>query len=264
VQTTETTEVPPTEREVTGTPKFRVHIARTEYLIEKALRLRFNVFNLEMGEGLPESSYEQMDRDRFDACCDHLVVTDQQENVVGTYRLQTGESARANLGYYAQTEFYMFPFDNYRSLMLEAGRACVAKEHRKNLTVLSSLWSGIASYASMVGARYLIGCSSIHGTDEIAALAAYQWFVKNNHLAPEWFRSFPLIGGPPYHCTSTEIVPSIPKLLGLYMTIGAKICGPPYLDYKFGTTDFLTFLDLQSLTPAAKRKFFKEIVLENF
>jgi len=39
----------------------------------------------------------------------------------------------------------------------------------------------------------------------------------------------------------------IPKLLRAYLTIGARICGPPAMDREFGTIDFLTLLDLANI-----------------
>jgi len=45
------------------------------------------------------------------------------------------------------------------------------------------------------------------------------------------------------------------KLLRAYLAIGAKICGPPAIDREFGTIDFLTLLDLNSL-PAIVRPHF--------
>jgi putative hemolysin len=48
---------------------------------------------------------------------------------------------------------------------------------------------------------------------------------------------------------------SIPKLLRAYLAVGARICGPPALDREFKTIDFLTLVDLQGLTPAAKERF---------
>ena len=47
----------------------------------------------------------------------------------------------------------------------------------------------------------------------------------------------------------------VPKLLRAYLTLGAKICGAPALDRQFKTIDFLTMLDLESLTPAARERF---------
>jgi putative hemolysin len=44
-------------------------------------------------------------------------------------------------------------------------------------------------------------------------------------------------------------------LLRAYLTIGAKICGPPALDREFQTIDFLTLVDLEKLTPSARERF---------
>ena len=48
---------------------------------------------------------------------------------------------------------------------------------------------------------------------------------------------------------------TIPKLLRAYLTLGAKICGPPALDQQFKTVDFLTLLDLEALPPQARMRF---------
>ena len=47
----------------------------------------------------------------------------------------------------------------------------------------------------------------------------------------------------------------VPKLLRAYMTLGAKICGPPALDRQFKTIDFLTLLDLEALHPLIRQRF---------
>jgi putative hemolysin len=52
-----------------------------------------------------------------------------------------------------------------------------------------------------------------------------------------------------------EEPPKIPKLLRAYLSIGAKICGPPALDREFKTIDFLTLLDLESLPPSVRQRF---------
>jgi putative hemolysin len=46
-----------------------------------------------------------------------------------------------------------------------------------------------------------------------------------------------------------------PKLLRAYLTIGARICSEPALDREFGTIDFLTLLDLQTLHPRVAARF---------
>src|SRR5215467_13862271 len=71
-----------------------------------ALRLRFEVFNLELNEGLQSAYASGHDHDEFDAVCDHLIVKHiPSQKTVGTYRLQTGITAKENLRYYSQREF---------------------------------------------------------------------------------------------------------------------------------------------------------------
>jgi len=53
----------------------------------------------------------------------------------------------------------------------------------------------------------------------------------------------------------TEEPVAIPKLLRAYLTVGAKICGPPAIDRHFQTIDFLTLLDLEALSPPARARF---------
>jgi putative hemolysin len=55
--------------------------------------------------------------------------------------------------------------------------------------------------------------------------------------------------------TAPSLLPP-PRLLRGYLALGAKLCGPPALDRRFQTIDFLTMLDLEKLPPLAQRHFF--------
>ncbi len=226
---------------------YRLRAAVSAADVRAAQVLRFVVFNLELQEGLEQSYATCLDADAFDAACDHLLVEDMRTGeVVGTYRLQTGARAGANLGYYSAQEFDFKPFEPFRSEMVELGRACVHSSHR-NMVVLSLLWKGIASYATAHGCRYLIGCSSLTSQDPAVGMAAY-WDLQGQ-LAPEAWRTLPLAG---FECSDTAPAaeaPKIPKLLSVYLLLGARICGAPAIDREFKTIDFLTFIDLASLTP---------------
>jgi putative hemolysin len=46
--------------------------------LDAVLKLRFEVFNLELGEGLQSSFRTGRDRDEFDAQCHHLIVEDTE------------------------------------------------------------------------------------------------------------------------------------------------------------------------------------------
>jgi putative hemolysin len=53
---------------------YRVRFARSLGELDEVLRLRFEVFNLELGEGLEASFATGRDQDEFDLTCHHLVV----------------------------------------------------------------------------------------------------------------------------------------------------------------------------------------------
>ena len=239
---------------VSASAQYATRVARTEAEIRAAQALRYEVFNLELNEGLAESHATGLDADPFDAVCDHLLVEHVPSGgIVGTYRLQTGTNAGKNLGYYSAQEFDFSPFEPMRREIVELGRACVHKQHR-NLVVLGLLWKGIADYAKARGGRYLIGCSSLTSQNPAEGASAYSELCRKN-LADTAWRTRPLAA---YECpldAVTEEKAEIPKLLRAYMTVGAKICGPPALDRHFKTIDFLTLLDLESLTPLAKARF---------
>jgi len=235
-------------------PTYQLSRANNEHEVELAQVLRYEVFNRELQEGLPSSDILQRDVDAFDLVCDHLIVKDISNNqVVGTYRMQTGSVALENLGYYCAQEFDLSVFDGLESETIELGRACIAKEHR-NFQVLSLLWRGIAEYAQNHGARYLLGCSSLTSQIPDEGLAAYR--AMQRHLAPIEFRTYPHLS---HLCSSREnTLPEIrlPKLLSAYLSLGAWICGPPALDREFRTIDFLTLMDLKSEDMTLRRQRF--------
>jgi putative hemolysin len=242
----------PAQPVAAGARRYRAFLAANEDQRRMAYRLRFLVFNLELNEGLQSSYEDGLDSDPFDPHCEHLLVEDcSSGTVVGTYRMQSGVCAAANLGYYSEQEFDFAPFEAIREQVLELGRACVHRDHR-NFEVLSLLWKGIAQYANQIGARYLIGCSSLTSQDPVEG---WQVFNRLRHylcdqtlqtVPKEEFQLLPAD-------VTTEKEP--PKLLRAYLAIGAKICGPPAIDREFKTIDFLTLLDLQTLPPSIRARY---------
>ena len=248
-----------------------MRLAQTIEDRDAACRLRFKVFNIELGEGL-ESSYETgLDTDQFDLFCEHLLVEDKTETnparrIVGTYRMQSGLTAAQNLGYYSEQEFDFTPYESLRAGTLELGRASIDREHRTP-EVLTLLWRGIAQYATDMGLRYLVGCSSLNSKEpregwhvyrqlehyrvaaELATLptAAYACPTEQEGASAQ-----PSPAGPDL---PEQAQPKVPKLLKTYLAIGARICGPPAWDRDFGTIDFLTLLDLQMMSSAARHRF---------
>jgi len=243
------------ENPLASTTQFRVGMAESLQDLIDCQRLRYLVFNCELGEGLDSSKALGLDRDRFDFICDHLMVRDcRTGKLVGTYRMQSGFRAKGNLGYYSEQFFDFAPFEPLRAEVLELGRACVHTDYR-NTTVLHMLWKGIARYATSCGARYLVGCSSLNSQDENEGAALYDK-LKEKYLAPPPLRTAPK---PEFACTASEQATAplmAPRLFRAYLEVSARLCGPPSIDREFKTIDFLTVIDLQAIPDRVRVRFF--------
>jgi putative hemolysin len=249
---------------VEATPASREHLrlesgayvarlALTEEERRETYRLRFLVFNLELNEGLQSAYLDGYDKDRFDDVCDHLIVEERATGeIIGTYRIQMGDVAGRNFGYYSEQEFCFAPYEAMRSQIVELGRACIRRDHRSS-EVLHLLWRGIARYALMNGGRYMMGCCSLTSQDPDLGYAVHDslhsWMPEPalRTVAKGEFRM------PPRMTEIAEV--RAPKLLRAYLTIGAKICSEPAIDREFKTIDFLTLLDLQTLQPRVAARF---------
>jgi len=233
----------------------QVGLAQTMDDLVECQRLRYLVFNCELGEGLENSKRYGLDRDPFDLICDHLMVRDVATGkLIGTYRMQTGYRAKGNLGYYSEQLFDMTPFEPIRGEILELGRACVHQEHR-SVPVIHMLWKGIAVYATQCGARYLLGCSSLTSQDQREGWALYE-SLKEKHLADPALQTLP---HPACRCSAEDVLaepPRPPRLFRAYLDISARLCGPPAIDRDFKTIDFLTIVDLQNIPQRVRTRFF--------
>ena len=238
--------------------RFSLRLAQDEADLAEAQRLRFNIFNLELGEGLAASFCQGRDEDRFDQQCDHLLLTDNASGqLVGTYRLQTSRMAAAGHGFYAATEFDLSYLPaTLTKQAIELGRACIAPQQRHSEALLL-LWRGIAAYAQQTGQRYLFGCCSLPSQQPRGGWALARQLGSAGHLHPRLFVP-PLPG---FACDDSDLfesaVPSspgaLPKLLQSYLRFGAKVCSPPALDRQFGTIDFFTLFDLTQISERARK-----------
>lgn len=229
---------------------YHVALAADAADVRSAQRLRHDVFGVEGGASTPGPI--GLDADRFDDLCDHLLVraagADQQRGeVVATYRLlppHANDSTPRGLGLYSHTEFDVSPLENILDRTVEAGRSCVAQNHR-SAAPISLLWGGIARYMQLTGYRYLMGCASIPLTDGGVTAASFADLAAAKHAAPQdqQCRPWTEFDATGISRKSRDIVP--PLLRG-YLRLGAVVCGPPAFDPDFGTADFLVLLDLET------------------
>jgi putative hemolysin len=236
---------------------YRVRFARDEADLEEVLRLRFEVFNRELGEGLAESWSTGLDQDRFDRACHHLMLIEAASGaVVGTYRLQTAEQARAGAGLYCAGEFELAPLAPIVARGVELGRACILRAHRQG-NALFALWRGLAAYLAWSEKRYLFGCCSLTSQDPREGLALARWLEREGHVDSR-YRVPPLAALACVDPTPGKPLAAVelPKLFGTYLRYGAKVVSAPALDREFKTIDWLVVLDARALPVRLWRLFF--------
>ena len=239
--------------------QYLVRFVRNSEELDAVLKLRFEVFNLELNEGLESSFLTSRDWDEFDLTCHHLIVIDQStDTIVGTYRLRTGEMANAVDGFYSAGEFNLSTLPSgILDEAVEIGRACIAREHR-NTQVLFLLWKGLATYIVHNRKRYFFGCCSISSQDQQEGVRVLNYLQRQGHLHPTLFV-------PPQH--GFECVPEgyfivdgqetvIPRLFHTYLRFGAKVCGPPAIDRLFKTIDYFVIFDVQEMSERTHQLFF--------
>jgi putative hemolysin len=243
--------------------RYRLRFAWTRSDLYAVQRLRFAVFNEELGEGLATSATTGRDADERDPTFHHLMIEDRASGeVVGTYRLQTALMAATRHGFYGAT---LFELATVPACVLtdavEIGRACVAPRHR-NGRALRLLWRGLARYLQWNGKRYLFGCCSLPGTDHTLAQDTWRTLHARHALHPDILvRPRPHARALPDNGRTTPVPqaapPSpLPALFEGYLALGARVCGPPAIDREFGTTDCLVLLDVQALDPRTFQSFF--------
>ncbi|MCX7810139.1 MAG: GNAT family N-acetyltransferase [Leptospiraceae bacterium] len=243
--------------------QLEVRLAEDQYEIEQTLALRYEVFNKELGEGLPESHDTKKDRDEYDLYCDHLIVIDHANNdkIVGTYRILRRSIAKQYIGFYSETEFNLTKIYKLNDEVAEIGRSCVHQDYRDG-SVITLLWSGLAWYIKNYQVRYLMGCGSFHTSDPIAISKAYAYFREKNYLVGDDLRVEPLahkrLAGfdPNFQIDDLrEGMKVIPPLIVGYIKFGSLIGGEPAYDEIFGTTDFFIFFDVTKITNRYGEKF---------
>ncbi|MDA8077300.1 MAG: GNAT family N-acetyltransferase [Nitrospiraceae bacterium] len=241
--------------------RFLVKIAETRKELEQALRLRYEVFNVELNAGLSTSHINRLDTDEYDKYCDHLIVVDTAiKRVVGTYRLLLGHVAEFNIGYYSENEFDLGNIRKLEGEKLELGRSCVHRDYR-TAQVINLLWAGIARYVDRYDVRYLFGCASLYSSAPEEINRVHSFFNSRHRAAPSE-EVFPLrrIAGLQQVVVEDckAVLKSLPPLIKGYMGLGATVCGEPAYDPIFRTTDFFVLLETNRILSRYRRRFFHE------
>ena len=238
--------------------KYIVRFAAGRAELDEVLKLRFEVFNLELGEGLESSFLTGRDMDEYDLACHHLIVIEEASGkLVGTYRLQTGAMAAAAKGFYSGSEFDLssLPLELLED-SVELSRACIAKPYR-NTQVLFLLWKGLASYIAFNRKRFLFGCCSLTSQDPAEGKLTMELLEREGHLHQQFQvapKAAAVCYAPDFVAAAATV--KLPRLFRTYLRFGAKVCGPPAIDRAFKTIDFFVLFDLFAMDRQTQQMFF--------
>lgn len=234
--------------------------------IEACQRLRYRVFYEELGASARgDAARDDIDSDRFDAICDHLVVVQATEvrsadaitltdgELIGTYRLLRQDVAEANGGFYTQGEFDIAPLIRAHPDLrfLELGRSCVLLPFRTK-PVVELLWQGIWNYVRVHDMHVMLGCASLEGTNPDAHALALS-FLAQAAPPPEWHvqalpeRRIEMRRIPATELDQRGALKNLPPLIKGYLRLGCYIGEGAVIDHQFNTIDVLIILPVSAI-----------------
>lgn len=240
--------------------RYTIRTVRTLSELQSVLRLRYQVF---VKEGLDQKRPVQLDLDRYDFSCDHLVVIEKASNrIVGTYRLI---SSKFSKDFYSQGEFDLSSLLQEEGSKLELGRACIEREYRTG-AIIALLWRGVRKYMELTNTKYMFGCASIKiKTVEEAALILR--YLRENGQATDRYGIRPVgdfqTPGLAEHLSEEPLTEAereragqlLPPLMKAYFKAGALVEGLPAFDEDFQCFDFLTLIETDRIESAYNRRF---------
>ncbi len=241
-------------------PPLIVRLARDAMDEQAVQRLRYQIFVTEMGgDGADVDHAAGLERDPFDALCDHLLLIDPRlahgRHVVGTYRLLPGARLAHGQPFYCDSEFDLTPLRSSGRRLLELGRSCVAPAYRGGLGMWQ-IWQGIASYVQDHDIEILFGAASFPGTTLADWRPQLAW-LHHHHLAPPQLRVRPH-KPVPLDLPAAEtlerrpVLARMPSLIQAYLRLGGVIGNGVFVDHDFGTIDVCVILDTDALHASAR------------
>jgi putative hemolysin len=204
------------------------------------------------------------DADVFDGRSVHILIEETTTaEVVCCFRLSTYVGCKLHDSYAAQ--FYeLSALHDYKGLMMELGRFCVAPSHN-DPDILRAAWAAMTVLVDAQDVQMLFGCSSFEGIETAAYLDAFA-MLRARHLAPE--RWLPRIKAPDVFRFAERLrsIPDarramlcMPPLLRTYLLMGAWVSDHAVVDRQMNTLHVFTGLEIGAI-PASRKRLLRALV----
>jgi putative hemolysin len=229
-------------------------VVRDRTLIRQAQSLRYRVLCEETAAPTTTGASLQLDQDRFDEHCEHLLVRDvAADRLAATCRLLAPDAARRAGGYAAEELFELGLLDVLRGRMVELGRLCVHPAYRC-AAVSRMLWTALAQYLLERRHDYVIASAAVSLADGGHAAASIYCRAVQAAPSPDDLRALayrPL----PLDRLRHTISATPPALMAAAMEHGAWVCGEPGLDRRFARAEIPLLLPLARMRTRNARQF---------
>ncbi len=232
--------------------RYVARIAGSAEDIRAAQALRHLCF-VEAAGGVPRS--DGLDRDDFDALCDHVLVERRADGVlVCCFRLLPLKDGAEIGRSYAAQYYELSALRGFTGPMVEMGRFCIDPEVR-DADVLRVAWGAMTRYVDANGVEMLFGCSSFQGTEAAGYLDAFDMLAEA-HLAPK--RWLPRVKAPDVFRFADRLrrpfdrrtaLLRMPPLLKTYLAMGGWVSDHAVVDRELNTLHVFTGLEIAAIPP---------------
>ncbi|MEO1329553.1 MAG: GNAT family N-acetyltransferase, partial [Pseudomonadota bacterium] len=162
--------------------RYEARLAEGPEDVAAAQRLRHQVFRAD--RNAPDSAADGLDRDAFDARCDHMLLFERKTgDLVCCFRLMPLSSGAEIAESYSAQYYELSKLREFPGPMVEMGRFCIHSDHR-NADALRVAWAAMTQYVDERGFELMFGCSSFEGNDAEVYLDAFA-FLQERHIAPK-------------------------------------------------------------------------------
>lgn len=226
--------------------RYRVRLAASAGDIQAAQALRHRAF----------FGREGLDRDRFDARCDHVLVERDGGHLAGCFRLLLLPGGAQLCESYSAQFYDLSGLARFEGGMLEMGRFCTDPA-LSDPDVLRVAWAALTGYVEDQNVKLLFGCASFAGVNAAPYRDSFA-ILKARHMAPERWRP-KARAGLVYDFKDKNLAPADPKrglaqmppLLRSYLAMGGWVSDHAVIDQKMGTLHVFTGLEVGAI-PAAR------------
>ena len=225
--------------------------AKTDAEIEMCQRLRYACFGLSDASGV--------DRDAYDALCQHVVILDQSRQYpVASFRIMFLESAQDIDQSYTAQFYNLDALRAFSGPLLEIGRLCIDASC-KDPDVLRLIWAMVTKFVDDKNIALLFGCASFQGTNPSIYLDAFL-AMRQKYLAPKQWRPleksdriFRFPKGIDQKPNVKGAVFSMPPLLQTYLLMGGWVSDHAVIDAELNTMHVFTGVEIARIPPQRKR-----------